>query len=93
MIGRAQFPIVTDTLIINPYFEIRTGFQVADNVMYLGGLIYNHGPGFQLGYNKGSMGYLLSIAWNKEYIIIGDSDIQDFSEYGVFTISLGLGIR
>lgn len=92
MIGRAQFPIVTDILIINPYFEIRGGIQVADNVMDLGGIISNYGLGFQLGYNKGTIGYLLSIAWNKESII-GDSDIQDFYKYNVFTISLGLGIR
>ena len=91
MIGRAQFPIVTDTLIINPYFELRGGIQV-DTVMDLGGILSNYGLGFQLGYNKGTMGYLLSIAWNKESII-GDSDNQDFYKYNVFTISLGLGLR
>ncbi len=91
-IGRVQFPVVSDTYIVNPFGEVRGGFQMAPDSDSMSGLMRSFGLGVELGYNAQDVSYILGLSWKSDKVLSSSFDDGEDTTQSTITVSLGIGL-
>lgn len=92
LIGRLQFPVVSDTYIVNPFAEVRGGFQMAPDTDSMSGLMRSLGLGVELGYNAQNVNYILGLSWKSDKVLSSSFDDGEDTTQSTITVSFGIGM-
>ncbi len=92
VIGRAQFPVVSETYSVNPFGEVRGGFQMAPDTDSMSGLMRSIGLGVELGYNALNVSYIFGLSWKSDKVLSSSFDAAEDTSYSTITLSLGVGL-
>ncbi len=91
-IGRVQFPVVSDTYTVNPFGEVRGGFQMAPDTDSMSGLMRSFGLGVELGYNTQNVNYILGLSWKSDKVLSSSFDDGEDTTQSTITVSFGIGL-